>query len=754
LRSISAVDISSAAVDEALPAERVPADPASGPRPTLSVTVLNYNYGKYLPGCLDSILAQTFRDFEVIVINDCSTDDSVKVIEPYLADPRVRLVDHVKNVGYGGSLVEGSNLHSRGEFLMVISADDVIRSPAAFAVQLGLLRANPGAAFCFSAYETFHEDLELVQRQHSYESDRLIDGATFVREYATRQNVQILHTGTMIRRSAYERAGGYRTDLNICLDFAMWLVLSLEGDVVYSNQVLYGYRAHPQQMSQSAKKAHANVKECISAVNVAFGRARERGMPVAEFRDEALQYILFAIAIHDAFGDRPKLALTRSASALLLEPKLSVKAPGLRVVLARVLAGQRGFAAMRGLLRGNRRAESDPPPPPLAVVARPQVPPECAGQNIVLLINSIMMGGAEEHVRQIATGLARRGANVSVVMPETTEVDPLAESLTRAGVAVERVTLAWMTQGAGTFVRMKRLIAVFRERRAQVAHIHLIGFTGGRWAVAAAALARVPRVIVTMHIAPTETQPLSVRLDRAAQSRFVDRFIAVSQANAVQFRDELGLPASRISVVPNAVELERFAGEPGPDRRRVRAELGIPEDAVVLGALARLNPQKGLGYLIAALPAIVEHHPKVRALLVGSGPLLAELEEQARSLGVAERVTFAGHRSDTVAVLRAMDIALLPSLFEGLPLSLLESMAAALPVVASEVGGIPEVVVDGVSGYLVPPGVPVELAAAVNRLLSEPGALSRMGEQARRRAEDFSYDAMLDRVIRVYAGPD
>src|SRR3954447_15199517 len=98
---------------------------APKPAPTLSVTVLNYNYGSYLPQCLDSILGQTFQDFELIVIDDCSTDNSVGVIQPYLADPRVRLVAHRKNVGYCGSLIEGTETHSSGELVTVISADDL-----------------------------------------------------------------------------------------------------------------------------------------------------------------------------------------------------------------------------------------------------------------------------------------------------------------------------------------------------------------------------------------------------------------------------------------------------------------------------------------------------------------------------------------------------------------------------------------------------------------------------------------------------
>src|SRR5215213_1469759 len=113
---------------------------SSGVVPTLSVTVLNYNYGAYLPACLDSILGQTFRDFELIIIDDCSTDNSLAVIEPYLADPRVRLVAHQANVGYCGSLIEGTEVQSAGELVTVISADDLVRRPDAFERQVRLLQ--------------------------------------------------------------------------------------------------------------------------------------------------------------------------------------------------------------------------------------------------------------------------------------------------------------------------------------------------------------------------------------------------------------------------------------------------------------------------------------------------------------------------------------------------------------------------------------------------------------------------------------
>src|SRR3954463_5362111 len=111
-------------------------------QPALSVTVLNYNYAHYLPRCLDSILAQTFTDFEIVLIDDCSNDDSLEVIQPYLADPRVRFFPHAQNAGFAKSLIEGTEEHSRGEFLTVVSADDVILETNAFEKQIALLKPD------------------------------------------------------------------------------------------------------------------------------------------------------------------------------------------------------------------------------------------------------------------------------------------------------------------------------------------------------------------------------------------------------------------------------------------------------------------------------------------------------------------------------------------------------------------------------------------------------------------------------------
>ena len=321
-------------------------------RPALSVTVLNYNYGAYLPGCLDSILGQTYRDFELIVIDDCSSDDSLDVIGPYLADPRVRLVAHRQNVGYGGSLIEGTERCSTGEYVTVISADDLVHQPDAFERQIALLQANPAASFCFSAYQRFeHETGAVVQEKHSYEGDQVIPGTVFLREYLTRQEIQVLHSGTMLRKSAYLKAGGYRRDLRMTLDFAMWPVLALQGDVAYCNQPLYAYRTHATQMSSSFKKQHANFVEVMTSVEGACDAAVRQGVPIGTLREDAIRYALFAVALDDACGGRPALAWYRSISAVLLQPRLALTSRGLWITLARLLLGMRGYVALRSIFR-------------------------------------------------------------------------------------------------------------------------------------------------------------------------------------------------------------------------------------------------------------------------------------------------------------------------------------------------------------------------------------------------------------------
>lgn len=219
------------------------------------------------------------------------------------------------------------------------------------------------------------------------------------------------------------------------------------------------------------------------------------------------------------------------------------------------------------------------------------------------------------------------------------------------------------------------------------------------------------------------------------------------------------LPADRIVVIPNGVEMERFAGpESDPSGARaaalteLRAELELPAGAPVVGMVAELNERKGHVYLLRAAPRILERHPETRFLLVGEGDARAELEAAAARVGLRGRFRFLGRRDDVPDLLQPMDVVVLPSLNEGMPNALMEAMAAGRAVVATNVSGTPELVLDGETGLLVPPRDADALAAAVLRVLDDAALRRRFGEAGRARvAAAFRFERMLERYEALFA---
>ena len=210
-----------------------------------------------------------------------------------------------------------------------------------------------------------------------------------------------------------------------------------------------------------------------------------------------------------------------------------------------------------------------------------------------------------------------------------------------------------------------------------------------------------------------------------------------------------GFPSERITVVHNGVP------DPGggAERLELLARLGVsvPPDSFLVGVAARLEPQKGVAVLVEALVRLAPTHPRLRCVIMGDGSLRAHLEAQVRRSGLEGRVFFTGSVERAARYFPAFDVLCLPSLEEALPLSLIEAMAAGCAVVASRVGGIPEVVRDGVEGLLVPPGDPQALAEALERLLVDPGRLADMRRAARRRYDEaFTARHMALATLRVY----
>jgi glycosyltransferase involved in cell wall biosynthesis len=239
------------------------------------------------------------------------------------------------------------------------------------------------------------------------------------------------------------------------------------------------------------------------------------------------------------------------------------------------------------------------------------------------------------------------------------------------------------------------------------------------------------------------------RLICRALARFTDLSLAVSQGVKDYLVKEIGLDPARVRVVVNGVDCAAIdAARPGAE---VRLELGLPEAVPVIGLVGRLDHWgKGHKELLAALAQLKERYPG-HALIVGGGRREAEVKQLAANLGLAGQVHFLGSRRDVPDLLQAMDTFVLPSYSEGLSLALLEAMAAARPVIATAVGGNPEIVQDGVTGLLIPPRDPGALAGALERLLADPAWVKVMGKNARGHVEaNYSLERLGREINEVY----
>jgi glycosyltransferase involved in cell wall biosynthesis len=285
----------------------------------------------------------------------------------------------------------------------------------------------------------------------------------------------------------------------------------------------------------------------------------------------------------------------------------------------------------------------------------------------------------------------------------------------------------------------RQFAALLKKEHVSVIHAH--EFTANTYGSLIGRIMRVP-VVATVH----GKNYFADQLKRRIAYRFVSRasrMVAVSEDLKRFIVDRVGVADNRISVVYNGVDVP-----PRPSVEKVRAlrlELGVEQFEHVIGAVGSLYPVKGHTHLIQALPRILQACPRTVLLLAGRGELEGELKAEVRRLGLDAYVRFLGFRSDVPVLLSLFDLFVLPSLSEGLSMALLEAMAAGNPVVATEVGGNAELVVDGDTGYLIPPESPAALADAVIRVLSDKVRSTGMGDRGRQRVHDkFSFQAMID----------
>ena len=363
-------------------------------------------------------------------------------------------------------------------------------------------------------------------------------------------------------------------------------------------------------------------------------------------------------------------------------------------------------------------------------------------RSILFYTDSRALGGAERALFMLARALERESWESTLLLEDAPGADPVAAAAEASGLAVRRVEP--LPLGLTGARRVPAAARYLRREGADVFHAHLSWPLAAKWGLAAAVLARLPAVVATVQLIPEMELDRSSRLQLRALSQGVDRCIAVSHDVAAQLIERFGWPAAKVEVVHNAVDLDRIAVPASPG---LRAELGVEGDAPLVLTTARLEEQKGHSVLLRAAAGV----PDAVFVLAGEGALRGALEAEAAELGVAERIRFLGERTDVPELLAACDVFALPSLYEGSSLAVLEAMAAGRPVVSSMIGGTDELIEDGLSGLLVPPGDADALADALRRLLADRELGATLAARARERVErDFTREAMARRIARLY----
>lgn len=368
--------------------------------------------------------------------------------------------------------------------------------------------------------------------------------------------------------------------------------------------------------------------------------------------------------------------------------------------------------------------------------------------RVLHVIRATGVAGAERHLLALLGGLRAGGTDAQLALL-TSRQCALADY--RARLRQRDIPhRIFAMSGHLDLSLLNWLRALMVERQPRIVHTHLFhadlhGALAARWA-------KKPVLISSRHNDNAFRRRQPWRAINRQLWRMADAGIAISQAVADFVVEVENAPRDRLRVIHYGLDHQGAAQSDRQRRRaRVRHELAVDESQPVIVMACRLVEQKGVSDALQAFAGIRADYPPARLLIAGDGPLRASLEHEAAQAGLQGSVRFLGWRDDVPALLAAGDLFLMPSLWEGFGLTLLEAMAQGLPVVASRVSAIPEVVVDGETGLLAAPGDVAGFRAALLRLLQDRSLARRMGEQGRRRLEQrFSEARMVNETAALY----
>lgn len=350
--------------------------------------------------------------------------------------------------------------------------------------------------------------------------------------------------------------------------------------------------------------------------------------------------------------------------------------------------------------------------------------PDIIPIRVLFIISGLNRGGAETHLVHLVSAIDRSRFQPSICVLHTgTLIAEVPE-----GIPVFANLAAW----AGDLRALPKLVRLIRDQSPMI--VDTLGRDDGAlWGRLAAKLARVPVIIESLHhgyfSAYKEPKHALYHLLNRSLDVYTDIFVAVSQSQRA-FYTKIGLPEERIVVINNGIDIQRYSfGEAA--RKAARKLLGLPVEIPIIGLVANFSPVKRHDLLLQALVKVSDRLPNVKCLLIGDGALRVAVERMAQQMGLSETVVFLGSRTDVPDLLPALDVFTLTSDSESFSKAIVEAMASGKPVVATNCGGPGEIIIEGETGFLVPPGDPSAVAEKVILLLENPTLAQQMGQTAR-----------------------
>ncbi|HWP48568.1 MAG TPA: glycosyltransferase [Candidatus Limnocylindrales bacterium] len=371
--------------------------------------------------------------------------------------------------------------------------------------------------------------------------------------------------------------------------------------------------------------------------------------------------------------------------------------------------------------------------------------------NIAHITTEVSWRGGEVQLFYLSLGLARKGYTNFLITPPGSALAGRVEALEEPSLKPHLKIITLSMRGEWDVQAVFRMAQILRQEQVHILHMHTahavtLGSLAGK-------IARIPVCILSRRV----QFPLRSRLSRFKYQWGIDKIIAVSH----EVRSQLlrsGIEEDKIIVIPSGVDLVRF--NPRILSGRLHLELKLPEDALLVGVIGYLSPEKGQSLLIQAVPEILKQIPEVKVILVGDGPLRSALQSQINTLGLNQTVYLLGFRSDIPEILADLDILLSTSFSEGSPGTVKEAMALGKPVIALDTGGVRELITHGVEGILIPyreaakggfhKELVGELAAAVIALLKDRKKRQHMGQAAVKKIQAYGMDKMVERTEALY----